>query len=224
MRVAGSVGLLHATVLPALPMELGQKIRQRREARGLSQTALAQKVGTHQQTIEKIEKGTVKHSRYLHGITKELDLPFPEASGNGGGKAPPEPLVGERDLPVYGAAEGGKGALVVTSDPVDYVRRPAPLAQVKDGYGLIIVGESMVPEMKPGETALVHPHLPPVPGEPCVFYADSGAGDHLVMVKSFVRSTATHWHVEQWNPPKRLTLDRREWQRCERIVGKYSRR
>lgn len=207
-------------------MELGQKIRERREARGLSQAALARKVGTHQQTIEKIEKGTVKYSRYLHRITAELDLPFPGASGHDGASSnsTAEPLVGERDLPVYGAAEGGRGALIVTNDPVDYVRRPAPLAQVKDGYGLIIVGESMVPEMKPGETALVHPHLPPVAGEPCVFYADNEAGEQRVTVKSYVRSTSTHWHVEQWNPPRKFTLDRKEWQRCERIVGKYSRR
>lgn len=207
-------------------MELGRQIRERRQERGLSQAALAEKVGTHQQTIEKIERGTVKHSRYLHAITTELDLPFPPVTPKDKSKATPSddpPLVGERDLPVYGAAEGGGGALVVSNDPVDYVRRPAPLAQVKDGYGLIIVGESMVPELKPGETGLVHPHLPPIAGEPCVFYSDD-RGDQLVTVKSFVKSTTTHWHVEQWNPPKRFTLDRKEWPRCERIVGKYSRR
>lgn len=208
-------------------MELGDRIREKRQARGLSQTALAEKVGTHQQTIEKIEKGIVKHSRYLHLITAELDLPFPNAKAHSvasGEETPALPLVGERDLPVYGAAEGGGGALIVTNDPVDYVRRPAPLAQVKDGYALIIVGESMVPELKPGETALVHPHLPPVVGEPCVFYADDGHGEQRVTVKSYIRSTSTHWHVEQWNPPKKFTLERKEWQRCERVVGKYSRR
>ena len=208
-------------------MELGQQIRERRREKGLSQADLAEKVGTHQQTIEKIEKGTVKYSRYLHRITEELGLPFPRVEPQNTSKGvehSPPALVGEIDLPVYGAAEGGRGALVVTNDPVDYVRRPAPLAQVKDGYGLIIVGDSMVPEMKPGETALVHPHLPPVAGEPCVFYSDNGQGEHLVTVKAYVRATATHWHVEQWNPPKRFSLDRKEWQRCERIVGKYSRR
>jgi phage repressor protein C with HTH and peptisase S24 domain len=206
-------------------MEIGEQIRERRQAKGLSQAALAAKVGTHQQTIEKIESGTVKHSRYLHLITAELDLPFPGATPQTRSHTEENPpLVGERDLPVYGAAEGGGGALVVSNDPVDYVRRPAPLAQVKDGYGLIVVGESMVPELKPGETALVHPHLPPIHGEPCVFYADNGKGEQHVTVKAFVRSTATHWHVEQWNPPKRFTLPRSEWQRCERIVGKYSRR
>lgn len=210
-------------------MELGEKIRERRLARGLSQAALAEKVGTHQQTIEKIEKGVIKHSRFLHPISSELDLPFPQVVPHNAAtikneEDAAEHLVGSRDLPVYGAAEGGGGALVVSNEPVDYVRRPAPLAQVKDGYGLIIVGESMNPELKPGETALVHPHLPPVAGEPCVFYSDDGHGVQRVSVKSYVRATSTHWHVEQWNPPKKFALPRSEWQRCERIVGKYSRR
>ncbi|MCA1831202.1 MAG: helix-turn-helix domain-containing protein [Actinobacteria bacterium] len=208
-------------------MELGEKIRETRQKRGLSQAALAEKVGTYQQTIEKIESGTVKHSRYLLPILEALELPFPNAPGQDTTRnkteTAPVPLVGDRDLPVYGAAEGGEGALVVSNDPVDYVRRPAPLAQVKDGYGIIIVGESMMPELKPGETALVHPHLPPVSGEPCAFYSD-GDGEHLVTVKSFIRSTASHWHVEQWNPAKKFSLDRKNWQRCHRIVGKYSRR
>lgn len=208
-------------------MELGDRIRERRKERGLTQTALAEKVGARQQTIEKIERGIVKHSRYLHLITEELELPFPSSKSHNvknSDETPDPPLVGERDLPVYGAAEGGGGALVVTNDPVDYVRRPAPLAQVKDGYGLIIVGESMVPELKPGETALVHPHLPPISGEPCVFYSDNGHGEQHVTVKSYLRATATNWHVQQWNPPKKFALERKDWQRCERIVGKYSRR
>lgn len=208
--------------------DIGHQIRERRKQRGMSQAALAEKIGTHQQTIEKIEGGTVKHSRYLNAIRQELDLPYPvgrpQAPAKEQKQTSYQPLVGEKDLPVYGAAEGGGGALVVSNDPVDYVRRPAPLANVRDGYGMIVVGESMVPEMKPGETALVHPHLPPIAGEPCVFYSDNGLGEQLVTVKSFMKATSTHWHVEQWNPPKQFTLERKQWQRCERIVGKYSRR
>src|SRR4051812_15400133 len=97
--------------------DIGHQIRNRRRERRMSQAELAEKIGTHQQTIEKIEKGETKHSRYLHLITEELDLPSPTSKKSHalkiGDEAPAPPLVGERDLPVYGAAEGGGGALVV---------------------------------------------------------------------------------------------------------------
>lgn len=208
----------------------GEKIRERRERSSLTQGELARLVGTRQQTIDKIERGIIKHSRCLPKIAQALNLSLPEIDptfSNGVETplaVPSNPYVGDRTLPVYGAVEGGDGVLVVSSEPVDYVRRPAPLAEVKDGYGFIIVGDSMAPELKPGETGLVHPHLPPVTGEPCVFYADDGQGAMRATVKSFVRQTATHWHVEQWNPPRKFSLARKEWQKCHRVVGKYSRR
>lgn len=209
-------------------MEQGESVKGARLKAGLSQQELAESVGTFQQTIDKIERGIVKHSRYLPGILERLGLVSPRQREQNSPKADKEtgslPLVGERDLPVFGAAEGGGGAVVVSNDPVDYVRRPAPLAQVKDGYGLIVVGDSMAPEFKPGDTALVHPHLPPLPGEACVFTATADDGEAKITIKSFIRSTVTHWHVEQWNPPKKFSLSRKEWQKCHRTVGKYSRR
>lgn len=205
----------------------GDKIRTAREARGWSQAELGEKVGTSQQTIDKLERGIVSHSRYLRQILSILQLSEGEAANA------PIPLsvgkeinhlLGQRDLPVYGAAEGGDGALIISVEPVDYVRRPAPLENVKDGYGLIVLLDSMVPEFRPGDTALIHPHLPPVAGKACVFYADDGAGQVRTVIKSFVRQTATHWHVEQWNPPKKFSLDKKEWQRCHRVVGRYDSR
>ena len=36
------------------------------------------------------------------------------------------------DLPVYASAEGGGGAIIITSEPIDFVRRPEPLLSVRD--------------------------------------------------------------------------------------------
>src|SRR5437773_19879 len=40
-------------------------------------------------------------------------------------------VFGDRDLPVFGTAQGGSGALIVTDLAVDYVVRPAPLLRVR---------------------------------------------------------------------------------------------
>lgn len=212
----------------------GDRIALKREQLGWSQDELARKVGTFQQTIEKIEKGITKRSGYFPKIAQVLEMPMSELDPSLAGPvdvpltAPQAPvpisLVGERDLPVYGAVEGGDGALVISSEPVAWEMRPPALLGVRDGYAFIIVGDSMFPEFKPGETGQVNPHLPPVPGEPCVFYADDDNGTQKATVKSFIRQTATHWHVEQWNPPKKFSLSRKDWQKCHRVVGKSTRR
>jgi len=67
---------------------------------------------------------------------------------------------GGRDFAVYATAEGSPGEIIRSTDPIDFIARPAPVAHVREAYGLVITGESMVPEYKPGETALINPLLP----------------------------------------------------------------
>ena len=210
-------------------MNIGAKIKELRNKQGWSQERLAAKAGVSQVAIRKIEAGITKKSRYINEIAQALgktaaDLDPTLSGTNGTILTKTDALSRERNLPVYGSAEGGAGAIIVSTDPVDYVRRPAPLAEVKDGYGIIVLLDSMAPEFKPGDIVLVHPHLPPIGGESCVFYADDGNGLVRASIKSFVRASHGHWHVEQWNPPKKFTLSRAEWQKCHRVVGKYSRR
>jgi transcriptional regulator with XRE-family HTH domain len=214
-------------------MSPGELIRTRRKALGLSQAKLAAMVGTNQQTIDKIEKDVIKHSRFIPKIARVLGIPLPQIDPDSYGSEPTsvipgEALAGERDLPVHAAAEGGKGHIIVTSDPVEWVMRPAPLATVRGGYGLIIVGESMCPEFEPGDIALVNPHLPSVPDTTCVFYSEVNEGSVRASVKRLIRVAADAWLVRQWNPPAGdkpdFKLPRSEWPKAHRTVGKYSRR
>ncbi|WP_074832784.1 S24 family peptidase [Bradyrhizobium lablabi] len=91
--------------------------------------------------------------------------------------------MGERDLPVFGTAQGGSGALIVTDGPVDWVVRPDPLLRVKDGYGMIVTGDSMDPVHKHGSTALVNPHIPWRSGDTCIFRSHHDNGDNIVIIK-----------------------------------------
>lgn len=215
-------------------VKIADAIKAARNARGWSQEQLAEAAGSSQSTITRVETGDWKRMPSdLPKIARVLNLDFEAFVG----ETPPLkrslttselPLVGERNLPVFASAEAGSGAMVLTSDPVDYVRRPQPLANVKDGYALIVIGESMIPAFEAGDMLLVHPHLPPIPDSDVVLYSENDAGEVLVTVKRLRRITATDWHLIQWNPApgrkKEFTLPRKDWQKCHRIVGKYSRR
>lgn len=130
-------------------------------------------------------------------------------------------LVGNNDLPVFGTAQGGQGALIVTDRAVDWVVRPAPLLRVRDGYGIIVTGDSMSPEHKPGSTALVNPHLPPRVGDTCVFRSHADDGTVHAVIKELRGETEAVWKVRQHNPKRDYTLKKTEWQVCHKTVGNY---
>lgn len=136
----------------------------------------------------------------------------------------PLSVVSHRDLPVFGTAEGGDGALIVTDRPVDWEARPDFLARTEDAYGMIITGDSMDPECKHGSTALVNPHLPPRNGDTCIFRAHKDDGTVTAIVKQLVRYNDKTWYVHQHNPRKDFELKRSEWQVCHTVVGNYNRR
>lgn len=132
-----------------------------------------------------------------------------------------------RDFPVYSAAEGGPGELIRTSDPIDWIPRPAPVQHVKTAYGQLVVGTSMEPEYEAGDTALVNPLMPLINDVTCIFYHVSSDGQARATIKRLLRSNQTTWFVRQWNPPQGMsrdfTLDRREWAIAHRVFGKHTR-
>lgn len=134
---------------------------------------------------------------------------------------PGSQLVGGKDLPVFGTAQGGSGALILTNEPVDWVVRPDPLLRVKDGYGMIVTGDSMDPVHKHGSIALVNPHIPWRSGDTCVFRSHGEHGDDLAIIKELRRFTDETWYVRQYNPQKDFTLKRSEWQVCHVTVGNF---
>lgn len=134
-------------------------------------------------------------------------------------------LVGERDLPIFAATAGGAGHMIVTTDVIERVRRPAMLEGVTGAYGILIAGESMVPAYRPGDMALVHPHLQPLVDETHVFYDhDPRTGETESMIKHLLSYTEDKWKLQQHNPEKKFTVDRVDWPITHRVVGKYNRR
>ena len=216
-------------------MEPGEIIRREREKRGWSQALLGNRVGISQPAIKKIEAGDSRHSKFLPKIAQVLGLSLVDLDPSlDGVSIPPvadvvssSRILGERDFPVHASAEGGPGQIIISPDAVDFMARPAPLIHVRDSYGLLITGTSMEPEYRQGDTALVNPHLPVIPGEVYIFFAEK-EGEARATIKFLRRATADKWLVSQHNPSdgnsKDFALSRREWQWAHRVIGKYSRR
>lgn len=133
-------------------------------------------------------------------------------------------LVGDRDLPVYASAEGGPdGAMIVTYDPIEWVKRPEPLATVKEGFAIYVVSDSMSPMFRPGDRALVHPLRQPVAGDDGLFIGEKRDGSVYVLIKTMLGSTDREWLVRQYNPPEDFSLPKETWNQAMKIVGKYGR-
>lgn len=198
-----------------------------RKVNGLSQPQLGKKSGCSQQLIAALESGATRSTKFLPRIAAALDVSpgqlDPDYAQLGASPTPPTPLMGGRDFPVHTAVEGGKGQVIISTDPIDYMERPA-VANSRGAYGLYVVGESMVPEYRPGDIALVDPHLPIVPDEAYIFYSQDKAEETRATIKHLRRSSSAAWLLRQWNPLKDFSLPRKEWPVCHRVVGKYSRR
>lgn len=125
-------------------------------------------------------------------------------------------------IPVFAAAEGGEGELVISTDPLDYVTRPWYLGEVQDAYAVIVTGESMAPAYEPADIAIVNPRLSYLRGKDHIFTTKSDDGTFRAMLKRLVKATEDEWVVEQFNPPKQFSLPRNVWADAKRVVGKYA--
>lgn len=210
-------------------MSLADNVAKFRRRKKLSQAALAKAIGARQNTIAAIESGLTKRTKLLPELARELGVSLndldPNIGPNENNIVPSVGLVGENNLPVYASVEAGDGNVLVSSEPVQTVRRPDPLATVKDGYGVIVVGDSMVPLVRPGDTVLVHPHLPPKVEDICLFMSGIHDHDFKATLKEYVGQTKDLWKVRRYGPsPKDFTLRKQDWPRCQVVVGAYKRR
>jgi len=134
-------------------------------------------------------------------------------------------IVGARDTPVYASAVGGaRGHMIVDFEPIEWVRRPAPLEGVKGGFAVYVQGESMDPAYEHGDMALIHPHQPVRQGDTVLILLTDGNGSHEAMIKRLVVATDDVVRLEQHKPHKTFELPRADVSKILKVVGKYNRR
>ena len=207
---------------------IGENVRQLRESRGWSQEDLARQSGTSQTTVFNIESGETKQSKLLPRIAVALGVPLVEIDEALGGQSrkllaiPRAELVVDADLPVFASVEGGKGQIIISNEVVDRVRRPASLLHVRDGYGVLVTGDSMVPTFRPGDIALVHPHLPPRIDDSVILQT---ASQDKALIKEFRGETDVEWRLRRYRPKEQdFAIPKLEWPIVHTVVGRYMRR
>lgn len=218
--------------------EIGSKLRYAREQKGLSQEDIADALGIGQSTIGRIENGEFKripgglyqYASYV-GLTVE-ELGLAEVGGatvhvpvaRVPALPPVADIYGAKDFPIYAAAEGGPGEILRSVEAVDWWPRPIEVQKVKGAYGMYIVGESMVPEFRPGHVAVINPNLPHIADRSYIFYAETEDGAVRATVKFLRKQTGDGWHVMQHNPPagqkSDFVLSKKLWKVAHRIVGR----
>jgi len=104
---------------------------------------------------------------------------------------------------------------------LDTVVCPPSLENVPDAYAVWIVGESMVPRFKPGETAWVHPNRPARRGNDVVIQLnpDHEGDPPEGYVKEYVTQTPSRLIVKQYNPEKEIEFERHDVKSIHVIIG-----
>jgi len=205
-----------------LPERLNRLMREA----GYNPRSLSLKAGLGVTAVRDIVDGRIASPRYqtLEALARVLGVGV-ELLANGvpGPAETRQDADPPRDLPVYGAAQGGsEGAMLVSSEPIQRVSEP--LATVRGGYGVYIVGESMSPAYEQGDVALVHPGLPPRRGADVILIRQDPDGTRHVLVKRLVGWTDEAWRLRQYNPAAEFELPRADWAEIQTIVGKYNAR
>jgi SOS-response transcriptional repressor LexA len=141
------------------------RIKELREARALSQDALAQRVGTTRQTIFRLEANQRRLSDvWIAKIAKALDCDPGELLSDRPPAAAPD---NARPIPVIDYVQAGDWTAPADPHPkgdgMDFVFANSRLSD--KAFALEIRGTSMEPEFRAGDRVIVDPNVPPVPGD-----------------------------------------------------------
>lgn len=132
-------------------------------------------------------------------------------------------------LPLYGSAQGGNldDSFALTeldlTEVLDYLRRPAALADDADSYALTIVGDSMSPRFKPGERVGVSPRARIEIGDDIIVQLRGTDSDRVrtVLIKELVRRRADHIILKQHNPSHELRIERADIVSLHKVKGHF---
>jgi phage repressor protein C with HTH and peptisase S24 domain len=225
-----------------MPETLADRIQQRLDALGLSERAASLAATGSDATIRMIRTGKSVHPRadtlsklaQVLQTTEQWLLNGGEVATVGADPAlqpsdvreaqvpVPTTLNLPKDMPVLGTAAGselGQGAFQITTDVVDYVRRPPGLIGARDAYSLYVEGDSMSPRFEPGDLIFVHPHRKPLGGDYVVIQEpDTNNGEPRAFVKRLVKITGTTIRVQQFNPPATIDFIIRPGTRVHKVL------
>ncbi len=201
----------------------GKTLREQREARGLTQREVAERIGARQQTIDKIERGEIKGGGTKADYVGFLGL---QPSGvNDMTTLGPQHGLGAQtlyNLPFFKprAAGGNAGVMSVPKQADAHIRRPHYLDGIDPSYAIEMADTTMTPRYERGDILYVDPTFEPTVGHYHVFFSP---GRQKAVVRLLVAINADTWTVKQLAPSKDSSLPKKAWPHCERIRGSQHR-
>lgn len=117
-------------------------------------------------------------------------------------------------IPIKSAARGGEEQEMAL-EPIGFAPRPYGLRGVKQAYAVYVVNDSMTPRYRPGITVHVNPWKTPRPQSGVVVYKRNDS----VLIKEFVRQSATELLLRQYNPPEEIRIPLADVRECHVVVG-----
>lgn len=208
------------------------RIRELRKSKGITLEKMGELVGASAQHIHSMETGKrAINQHWMERIAEALGCSPAEVMGWGDGMSEdqgrdlsPPAQPGYGPVPVYHAAMGGKGEIIRSYDVIEYVPRIKPLLGVIDGYGMIMVGDSMVPAYCPGDTVFIHPYLHPLPGAAVLVVLEDGKQEIRAMAKYLLAVGDKAIRVRQLNPEKVIEIPAKDVRQVQVIVGSQNAR
>ncbi|PLX36969.1 MAG: XRE family transcriptional regulator [Hyphomicrobiales bacterium] len=196
-------------------------IKKFRKLAKLNQDQVAERLGLHVTNYSRLENGHVELTiqrleelAEIFGTTTEamvsgkIDIDPPEQlEVDETLKMPPRESM-PRNVPVRGTAAGSiTGAIEISSDPVDYVRRPPGLGASPDVYAIYVTGDSMEPAHPHGALRFVHPGRPVSVGDTVIVITKDGENaPHTAYIKTIRRRTGSHYTLSQLNPEATIEI------------------
>ena len=208
---------------------------------GESARALSLKVGPNPTLVRQIMEGRSRNPRgdTLKGLADALGVSIERltSSGQAGSAAvlsldddffqtnavpapdvpPPQPrrVPETAKVPVMGTAEAGDDGFFeinLVEGPVEYIDRPAALADIAQGelFAIRVHGDSMDPVWEAGDEVFIVKSYPLKHRGYVVALIENGKGSHpRAILKQFISRNDNMVHLRQFNPPKEVDLPRK---------------
>lgn len=141
-------------------MNLGTRIKKRRNELGLTQSQLAEAISTSQQTVQSIEAGLVENPRKLNEIAEALKT-TPEFLRFGIGEMDNATVVASAGnyLPLISLVQAGVWTEIQELPPLDVELYPCPIKCSQHSFIVKVEGESMLPRFEEGDLIYVDPEV-----------------------------------------------------------------
>jgi len=223
----------HPPVLDRLARSRGEEIRLAREELGWSQADLAERAGTTQQTVDRVERGVTAHSRAYPNIRAAVGLtPVPGIEGSiytriEGEKDKRDLRSRHQKISLLGAKSAALAENVIPvmsgTNMIDVIPKGYPVTFAENSFAALIPDDLMSPVFRAGDIVVINPHLPIQSNTEIMAAKMDEDGTVVTVFRTLIHETKDSYLVKSLNPEKEEELLKSEFTEARQIVAKYNR-